>query len=367
MPPVSRCRTSPRPNSPPTSRRNGKRAGPSTSISATSRMTTAFVYQRRGPHAPSLQGAGVVRRCRTLLREIEIPAGKKVVAAGQHATTDRDVVSVLHKRAQALVRSPDRLAAREIAEQVMALPEGTIGSACETHDELAGMLLRLRSWALYYLTMLGDSAMQAILVGEPVTADSALLLGPDHPDTLSAQNNLALAYQQKGRAAEALTLFERALAGRERVLGADHPDTLSSQSNLAIAYQEAGWFGEALTLFERALAGRERVLGADHPDTLSSQSNLAIAYQEAGWFGEALTLFERALAGRERVLGADHPDTLSSQSNLAIAYQEAGWLAEALTRFEQALAAFARVLGPDHPQTLISRANLASAYRDAGL
>ena len=204
------------------------------------------------------------------------------MAAGQDATTDRDVASVLHKRAQALVRSPDRLAVREIAEQVMALQEGTIGSAGETDDELAGMLLRLRSWALYYLTMLGDSAMQAILVGEPVTAESALLLGPDHPDTLSAQNNLALAYQQKGRAAEALALFERALAGRERVLGVDHPDTLSSQSNLAIAYQEAGRFAEALALFEQTLAACARVLGPDHPKTLISRANLASAYRDAG-------------------------------------------------------------------------------------
>ena len=260
-----------------------------------------------------------------MLREIEIPAGKKVAAAGQAATTDRDVASVLHKRARALVRSQDRLAVRDIAEQVMALQEGTIGSACETDDELAGMLVRLRSWALYYLTVLGDSAWQAILVGEPVTADSALLLGPDHPDTLSSQNNLAIAYQEKGRAAEAIRLHEQALAGRERVLGADHPDTLSSQNNLAVAYQGVGWSAEAIALFEQALAGRERVLGADHPDTLSSQNNLAIAYQEVGRVAEALALFE------------------------------------------QTLAAFAGVLGPDHPKTLISRANLASAYRDAGL
>ena len=217
-----------------------------------------------------------------LLREIEIPAGKKVAAAGQAATTDRDVASVLHKRAQALVGSQDRLAVRDIAEQVMALQEGTIGSACETDDELARMLLRLRSWALYYLTVLGDSAWQAILVGEPVTADSALLLGPDHPDALSSQNNLAIAYQEKGRAAEAIRLHEQALAGRERVLGADHPDTLSSQNNLALAYQEVGRVAEALALFEQTLAAFAGVLGPDHPKTLISRANLASAYREAG-------------------------------------------------------------------------------------
>ena len=45
------------------------------------------------------------------------------------------------------------------------------------------MLLRLRFLALYHLIELGDSATQAVAVGEPLTADLERLLGPDHPDT----------------------------------------------------------------------------------------------------------------------------------------------------------------------------------------
>jgi hypothetical protein len=51
------------------------------------------------------------------------------------------------------------------------------------------------------------------------------------------------------------------------VLGHDHPDTLTLQDNLAGAYRYAGRLEQAIPLYERTLADRERVLGPDHPDT----------------------------------------------------------------------------------------------------
>ena len=278
----------------------------------------------------------------------------------------RNAACVLRNRARSLVRSPDRPAVRDIAEQVAALQE-TAGPAGQADGELAGTMLRLRSWALYYQAVLGDGAPQAIDAGEAVAADSARLLGPDHPDTLASWNNLAIACQEVGRKAEAVRLHERALAGRERVLGPDHPDTLASRNNLATAYQQMGWAAEAISSFRRALAGREQVLGPVHPDTLASRNGLAAACQEVGWAGEAIALFEQTLAGRVRVLGPAHPDTLASRNNLGHAYQEAGRVPEAIAQFEQALTVGTRALGAAHPTTVSSRVNLASTYRDAGL
>jgi tetratricopeptide (TPR) repeat protein len=277
----------------------------------------------------------------------------------------RNAACVVRDRARSLVRSPDRPAARDIAEQVRAL-QRTAGPAGEADGELAGMMLRLRSWALYYQAVLGDSGPEAISAGEAVAADSARMLGPDHPDTLASVNNLAIACQEVGRRAEAIRLHERALAGRVRALGPEHPDTLASRNNLAIACQEVGRRAEAIRLHERALAGRVRVLGPDHPDTLASRNNLAAAYQQIGWADEAITSFKRALAGRERVLGPDHPDTLASRNGLAAACQEVGWADEAIALFERALAGRVRVLGPGHPDTLASRNNLGHAYQEVG-
>jgi len=194
---------------------------------------------------------------------------------------------------------------------------------------------------------------------EQMLAEREWVLGPDHPYTLTARNNLAGAYKSAGRFGEAIELYEQVLAERERVLGADHPDTLTVRNNLAVAYDSVGRFGEAIELYERVLAERERVLGADHPDTLAVRNNLAHAYDSVGRFGEAIELFERVLAEQERVLGPDHPDTLVARNNLAGAYDSAG-------RFGEAIELYERVLGPDHPDTLTTRHNLAFAYHSAG-
>ncbi len=258
----------------------------------------------------------------------------------------------------------DRAATRDLVEQIMALDESA--ARCPPGSDLDRDMIRLRLWATWFLANLGDSTAQAIVIGERLIADQERVLGPDHPDTLSSRNNLALAYQEAGRTDEAIPLHEQALAADERVLGPDHPNTLASRDNLALAYRAAGRTAEAISLHEQTLAARERVLGPDHLHTLQSRNNLANAYQETGRTAEAISLNEQTLAARERVLGPDHPDTLASRNNLALAYRTAGRLDEAIPLHEQTLAARERILGPDHPSTLQSRNNLALAYRTAG-
>ncbi len=95
--------------------------------------------------------------------------------------------------------------------------------------------------------MLGaHTGMDRVLSGEPM--GRALARRPRLADT----------------AARAL-LHERTLADRERMLGPDHPDTLTSRGDLAVAYQDAGRAAEAIPLHEQTLAACERVLGLDHP------------------------------------------------------------------------------------------------------
>ena len=125
----------------------------------------------------------------------------------------RRAASLLEARAQALARSRDRVAIRDISEQLTALAK-TARPAAEANKELARMLLRLRFFSLYHLIELGDSATHAVAIGEPLTADLERMLGPNHPDTLNSRNSLAAAYQASGRPAEAIPLFEQTLVGR---------------------------------------------------------------------------------------------------------------------------------------------------------
>ena len=62
-----------------------------------------------------------------------------------------------------------------------------------------GRCSRSGSGPLYDLNELGDSASAAIAIGKLLIADSQRVLGPDHPDTLTAQNKLVVACQEAGR------------------------------------------------------------------------------------------------------------------------------------------------------------------------
>jgi tetratricopeptide (TPR) repeat protein len=143
------------------------------------------------------------------------------------------------------------------------------------------MACRAAASALHQVVELGDSMPQAIAFGQPLIADLERILGPDHPDTLSARNSLATACHAAGRIADAIPLVQQTLDAQERLLGTDHPSTLASRNNLASAYRATGRPAEAIPLFEQNVAACERLLGADHPKTLASRRSLDRALQES--------------------------------------------------------------------------------------
>ena len=65
-----------------------------------------------------------------------------------------------------------------------------------------------------------------------MAADRARILGPEHPDTLMLQANLAASYRRAGRTADAITIQERVAAESARILGPEHPDTVAVVSAL---------------------------------------------------------------------------------------------------------------------------------------
>jgi tetratricopeptide (TPR) repeat protein len=207
---------------------------------------------------------------------------------------------------------------------------------------------------------------RAIELYEYLDAEQERILGAAHPNTLASRNNLAMAYQAAGRLRPAAELLERTLSESERTLGADHPSTLNCRNTLAITYKESGEVKRAISLYERNLAAQERVQGKDHPSTVAFRLNLATAYQAAGDVTRAGTLAELIMTDCERVLGVDHPYTLAARNLLGHVNQSVGDLTQAIEVFERTLAEHEHILGNDHPHTLVSRNNLAAAYQAAG-
>jgi tetratricopeptide (TPR) repeat protein len=187
-------------------------------------------------------------------------------------------------------------------------------------------------------------------------------LGPDHPDTLIALDNLAVAYRDAGRHPEALALLERLRDARTAKVGPDHPLTLTTLNNLAVAYRDAGRDPEALALLERVRDVKLAKLGPDHPDTIDTLNHLAVAYLAFGRVPEALAMLERVRDSVIAKLGPDHPDTLTTLNNLAGAYRDAGRLPESIALLERVREVMTAKLGPDHPDTMTTLNNLAAAY-----
>jgi Tetratricopeptide repeat len=67
-----------------------------------------------------------------------------------------------------------------------------------------------------------------------------------------------------GRTQEALKLREETLQLQKAKLGPDHPNTLTSMNNLAVSYEAVGRTREGLKLREETLQLQKAKLGPDH-------------------------------------------------------------------------------------------------------
>jgi tetratricopeptide (TPR) repeat protein len=185
------------------------------------------------------------------------------------------------------------------------------------------------------------------------------ILGPEHPDTATSLNNLAILLDAQGKLAAAEPLYRRTLEIQEKVLGPEHPDTATSLNELASLLQAQGKLVEAEPLYRRALEIQEKVLGPEHPDTAHSLNDLASLLYAQSKLAEAEPLLRRALEIQEKVLGPEHPDTAAGLNNLAALLQAQGKLAEVEPLFRRALEIQEKVLGPEHPITAIGLNSLA--------
>ncbi|MBR1646707.1 MAG: tetratricopeptide repeat-containing protein, partial [Selenomonadaceae bacterium] len=150
------------------------------------------------------------------------------------------------------------------------------------------------------------------------------LLGDEHPDTLSAMNNLAFSLSKLGRYDETLTLQEQVSSLRKKILGDEHPDTLSAMNNLAVSLSNLGRYDEALTLREQVLELRKKILGDEHPDTLFAMKILSGSLSNLGRYDEAFALREQVLALYKKTLGDEHPYTLSAMKILSGSLSDLG-------------------------------------------
>ncbi len=203
-------------------------------------------------------------------------------------------------------------------------------------------------------------AKQAFEIDRRIVEHAMRSLGPDHPDTLTAMNNLAETLRAQGDLEGARAQQGRVLEVSRRVQGEEHPDTLTAMGNLAGTLCAQGDLEGARAQQERVLEVRRRVQGEEHPATLIAMNNLAGTQRAQGDLKGARAQQERVLEVRRRVLGQEHPATLIAMNNLAETQRAQGDLKGAREQQERVLEVMWRVLGQEHPDTLIAMNNLAA-------
>jgi non-specific serine/threonine protein kinase/serine/threonine-protein kinase len=190
--------------------------------------------------------------------------------------------------------------------------------------------------------------------------------GPEHPRTLLAQADLAMAVARQGRAEEAESLLRRTADAQRRVLPPDDPALLTTLNRLGIALEQCGREEEAIELHRSTLDVQRSVLGDGSPDVTSSMRNLANALLAAGRLEDAEPLYREVIERSRRELGDEDANTLSSMTNLAALFQEQYRDDEAEELYREVLAVRSRTVGDEHPQSLVARHNVARLLRDRG-
>jgi hypothetical protein len=223
-------------------------------------------------------------------------------ARNPHFTGQAGMLEQLHRRlgsgeatlvVQAVIRHqlpPDRQ--QVTAEQVMALlaaadpgdPDNPVN--WPAYAQLAPHVLatapladpspagrRLILSTIRYLQVRGDSQASRP-VSEEVLSRWRAILGPDHPDTLTAAISLTLALIQLGEVESARALSEDTLQRCRRVFGPDHTTPLWAASGLTLALAQLGEAESARALGQDTLQRCRRVLGPDHTTTLWAATGL---------------------------------------------------------------------------------------------
>jgi tetratricopeptide (TPR) repeat protein len=289
----------------------------------------------------------------------------RAVAALLRADTEAAKSRQLAQFSQGMLAGIDPAVAGAMDKKLMRLIlEGAatrVDSELAHQPEVAGAIRHTIGKAYFAI---GDlTAAQPQL--EKAVETNRQALGPDHPETLAAMDDLAMSNYEQGKYTEAESLCAVALEGRRRVLGMEHPDTLLSMSNMAEIYAIQGKYPDAEKLCRETLELRTRLLGPEDPYTLTSMNNMADLHFELGRLDEAERVFRQVIDVERRVKGASHPETLRTMNNLSLLLNESGRLDEAETLIREVLVQRRLVLGDEHEDTLSAMGNLAEVLRNA--
>ncbi len=228
-------------------------------------------------------------------------------------------------------------------------------------DPQSSEYYKYQSFLAHILWHSGKLDADGLKVAEESVKGLERTLGVDDEATLSAMNDLALAYDTIGKGAEAIALWETVRDHEIKKLGADDVNLLTTLANLAAGYQRANRLDKAVPLFEDVVKRQEAMLGREHPFTQMTRSNLGYTYFMMNRPKDAVPLLELVYKGSKK-----YPEFRGNTPVLIDAYRRSGQAEKALPLLDEKVAETTADLGPDHAETLSYLQVLATTYREAG-
>ena len=149
-------------------------------------------------------------------------------------------------------------------------------------------------------------------------------------------------------------------------LAATPPSSPGSRTTSAVAAKSRGRYAEAVAGFEKALQLKGAEVGTGHLEYALRLLNLSDALKGAGRLDDALRTSDQGLAVMQKWLGPDHVDVGMAKANRGDLLMALNRIDEAAGAYTDALAIFHATLPAADPALLIrSRASGARFYSAA--
>ena len=167
---------------------------------------------------------------------------------------------------------------------------------------------------------------------------------------------LGLVYEMIGRYDEAIEESEHGLSMIRQEVGPEHPMTLTAMNNLAKLYASAGRDDDAIDLYREVVKSLTAVSGPTHRNTMITEFNLGTTYRDAHKSELAVPLLRSLIQRSAKAIPNDWLH-YNIQFQLGRALIDTQSIDEGLVELEAAFEGMSKQFDPDQPDRIESIAN----------